>query len=340
VLQLVLLTLAFVPLSCALLLVTPDAQVSSRSGNDQLSTNAAPLIVPVLAVNMTGGRHLPSFGSPWDPLLGWGLPRMAPRLLKKDERTQLLCRLKQNFPVRDVQSLYPHRGKCAVVSNSGVMSMHQHGQSIDAADAVFRFNLAPVGRKYGRNVGSKESYRIVNNGVPMKLTASRHLNLSESMVEQVMVLPVDAPHTSSMAECRRHTQVLQGQFPQKRIEMVEREIFVSSKTALMSIYDTDWFKDHADDGVKFDPTSGLFGMLSALSVCDRVTAYGMAATPRGEQGSYHYYNDEWPEASANENPWHKTFPAEKDLWRRLAMDANELDRTDMFEVPGFSQLDC
>merc|ERR1719446_1319183 len=51
--------------------------------------------------------------------------------------------------------------KCALVSNSGAQLQHLWGKRIDSADAVFRFNDAPV-EGYEDHVGSRETVRVGN----------------------------------------------------------------------------------------------------------------------------------------------------------------------------------
>uniref|UniRef100_A0A453ATG1 Uncharacterized protein n=1 Tax=Aegilops tauschii subsp. strangulata TaxID=200361 RepID=A0A453ATG1_AEGTS len=53
---------------------------------------------------------------------------------------------------------------CAVVGNSGDLLKTEFGQEIDAHDAVFRDNEAPVNKKYAKYVGLKRDFRLVVRG--------------------------------------------------------------------------------------------------------------------------------------------------------------------------------
>ncbi|XP_034568638.1 sialyltransferase-like protein 5 isoform X1 [Setaria viridis] len=53
---------------------------------------------------------------------------------------------------------------CAVVGNSGDLLKTEFGQEIDAHDAVFRDNEAPVNKKYAKHVGLKRDFRLVVRG--------------------------------------------------------------------------------------------------------------------------------------------------------------------------------
>mmetsp|Transcript_24778 Transcript_24778/g.57205 ORF Transcript_24778/g.57205 Transcript_24778/m.57205 type:complete len:115 (+) Transcript_24778:30-374(+) len=96
------------------------------------------------------------------------------------------------------------------------------------------------------------------------------------------------------------------------------------------------------------PTTGMLGMLVCLSFCKEVIAYGMAETPRAWLSAHHWYqnpshwyvNPNVPKEPFDARNFHNSFSAEKDLWRRLAVDLQELDRTEVVTLPGFSQLHC
>jgi len=71
----------------------------------------------------------------------------------------------------------------------------------------------------------------------------------------------------------------------------------------------------------------------------------MTESPFEQSSPYHCFpkgNNEKPEEhDAAQNTWHKTFRAEKDLWRRIARNsASEIDATDLAIIPGFSQVQC
>ncbi|KAJ3675621.1 hypothetical protein LUZ60_004663 [Juncus effusus] len=53
---------------------------------------------------------------------------------------------------------------CAVVGNSGDLLKTEFGEEIDAHDAVFRDNEAPVNQKYAKHVGLKRDFRLVVRG--------------------------------------------------------------------------------------------------------------------------------------------------------------------------------
>jgi len=298
--------------------------------------------------------------TPWDPLEGWG----ARHALRKDEavnavkhaaqsaqngtdvqakvdptaaraeRDELLCMLKKDFPEHEVQGHIPHSHTCAVVSNSGTLDLHSHGPSIDKVDTVFRFNLAPAGGQYKGKVGEKESIRFINDRAAQESLVTKPTDVAFHMLEQAVIVPFAEP---SM-EVLQDIQTFSSMHENVQLLLMEQRTLEEGEALLKKVYDTQWFHD----GVSFKPTSGFVGMLFALSVCDTVHAYGMAATPQSADAPYHYYRsgEEHEGKDANDNGWHKSFPAEKDLWRRLALSKASLDNSDWVEIPGFSTFSC
>eukprot|EP00971_Amphidinium_carterae_P296389 5887715-Amphidinium_carterae.1 len=302
--------------------------------------------------------------TPWDPLLVWTAQTKdgAVNVVKKfdqssaeaqqypsvanksidvqdmkvvhEDRDELMCIMRKDFPVHEIQAQLPHAHTCAVVSNSGVLDLHSHGQSIDGTDAVFRFNLAPVGGKYANRVGHKETARFINDRAAQETLTDLPSDVEFDMVQHVVIVPFAEPTPEVLGDI----QTFQERHANAFLLLMEQTMLKLGEQLLKKIYDTRWFHD----GVSFKPTSGFVGMMFALSLCDRVHAYGMAATPSSAHAAYHYYrsDEEHTGKAANENGWHKSFPAEKDLWRRLAADKEMLDQSDWVEIPGFATLSC
>jgi len=215
-------------------------------------------------------------------------------------------------------------GRCAVVSNSGVLKRHKHGKKIDEADTVIRFNDAPI-EGYDDMVGRKDNVRFVNMHFPAMILEGKFLD--RRGVVYISALP---PHKGKLSE-------LLGKRPNMRLYMVEDEMSDIVYSTLHAVFAEDVFTK-GSDGFREWPTSGAMGMLIALQLCDEVRAYGMATTERPDHAKYpyHYYADG---GSALDNVVHKSFDAEKLLWRRLAKNPPfEIDETDVAVIPGLSQL--
>lgn len=75
---------------------------------------------------------------------------------------------------------------CAVVGNSGITLVHAAGKEIDAHDAVFRMNLAPV-RGFEEHVGSRTTFQIVNSpNIREMLTGNLGWRTSDNETRLVM----------------------------------------------------------------------------------------------------------------------------------------------------------
>mmetsp|Transcript_382 Transcript_382/g.1313 ORF Transcript_382/g.1313 Transcript_382/m.1313 type:complete len:332 (+) Transcript_382:56-1051(+) len=329
-------------LALALILTVSACKGLQLTAPDRLwasaeESNAEPLFWPGAGMNASAVQVMME-SSAWDPLAGWGsTAKFVTRRIIRGNRTSadgLLCQLKSRFPVAAIKAKMPHYGKCAVVSSSGVLLRHKYGKRIDSADAVWRFNLAPAGQHLGRLVGQKETVRIVNNKVVSNLLRKRR-RLANKGWQQVIIVPMGGKQSQHRA--------LQKLSSKMRVTQVAPSTYLAARRALMSVYDAQWLHQNAGRyaGVSLDPTSGLLGMLAALSSCDEVVAYGMAASMAAKNVPYHYYG-RYAKGSlkANNNSWHKTFPAEKDLWRRLATNPKLVDRTDIVEIPGFAHVSC
>lgn len=211
--------------------------------------------------------------------------------------------------------------KCAVVSSGGVLAQHEYGRAIDSADLVFRFNDAPL-HGYEAIVGSKDDVRIVNDQFPDLVEADG--SLLSSNVTYVMV-----PTNINAEKSRTDFEALHERHPQIEMYIVSSTVATSFTRALHSLYADPWFYN----GIYLAPTSGAYGMLLALEICDEVNAYGMAATERTQHSPYHYYDQDSTDAN-----YHASFDVEKDLWGQLASNQESMEETNVVVIPGFASL--
>jgi len=221
-------------------------------------------------------------------------------------------------------------GKCAVVSSSGVLGAYEHGPAIDSADTVIRFNDAPVAG-YEKLVGHKEGVRIVNMHFP-RLVLDENKPVRPD-ITYINMLTGDLPAFMDLVQRR----------PGIDMYMADSDLWKSVAKALREVFDESWFSIGMD-GFRDYPSTGAMGMLAALSMCDEVRAYGMAATNRDNWlYPYHYYGNRRGLKSgfADNNTVHKSFEAEKHLWRLLARNPTAvIDKTDVAVIPGFSHAVC
>mmetsp|Transcript_130671 Transcript_130671/g.279401 ORF Transcript_130671/g.279401 Transcript_130671/m.279401 type:complete len:324 (+) Transcript_130671:100-1071(+) len=261
---------------------------------------------------------------------------------RKEMRSRLLCLLKRNLDLSGLrlrstsepegQLLPKVHGTCAVVSSSGVLKEHSHGKDIDTADRVIRFNFAPI-FGHTEQVGKKDDLRFVNEKV---LDMWNHM-------ERLDMLRNDKTYSASCTLCDMgyHGGVspnmyvnsvleLNSYHPEVKMYASDLKVEFVMKELLEQLYGL----GPSPAGV----TTGAVGMAVALSTCDEVRAYGMAQTQRSDGTAYHYWEPGSPQSTALH---HRSFNAEKDLWRRLAANGPaEVELTDVAIIPGFSQVQC
>jgi alpha-N-acetyl-neuraminate alpha-2,8-sialyltransferase (sialyltransferase 8B)/alpha-N-acetyl-neuraminate alpha-2,8-sialyltransferase (sialyltransferase 8D) len=225
------------------------------------------------------------------------------------------------------------KGTCAVVGSSGVLLMHSYGTEIDEAAKVFRFNTAPV-EGLEQYVGQKDNHRFVNEKV---------LDLWSQNVN-VSMFSHNVTYTASCTLCKLGTdyrvtpdvykrRVMATSFAHPNLQLYASDLTLESKVQdfIKRVYKL----DDSPAGV----TTGAIGMALALSLCDEVKAYGLAATPYDDVVPYHYWE---PSSTIRTTEHHHgSILAEKDLWMRLATNPPEdVGDTGVAVLPGFSSLTC
>jgi len=284
----------------------------------------------------------------WDSLLtslhefGYEADSKVAKVLEMTPQ-ELLCVIRRHVNVSELKAIVGrHYKSCAVVSNSGVMRNHRYGRAIDAADMVARFNDAPL-YTYKGEVGKKEGMRFINSKVLRKLANGKYsrkpggkfITESPMFAKRLVVIMADEDDRRRKADIVK----ARARLPPVPLQVLGHNVVQAAEDVLRELYDDVWFKK---SGKVSHPTSGMVGMLLMLSVCDSVTAYGMAATQHSQKKTYHYW--EITALTADKNTWHQSFSAEKDLWRRMAPDHDgsrrRLDESDIVTMPGLEHITC
>eukprot|EP00238_Polyblepharides_amylifera_P000825 CAMPEP_0196571504 /NCGR_PEP_ID=MMETSP1081-20130531/1666_1 /TAXON_ID=36882 /ORGANISM="Pyramimonas amylifera, Strain CCMP720" /LENGTH=537 /DNA_ID=CAMNT_0041888475 /DNA_START=37 /DNA_END=1650 /DNA_ORIENTATION=- len=201
---------------------------------------------------------------------------------------------------------------CAIVGNSGVLSLSKYGKQIDAHDIVFRLNQAPT-KGYESVVGAKTSVRLLNAlwssnyGKPYKLKSyelplERGLTFITSRGE-FLVKNFKTLH-AHMKKTRSDVKVL----------MINHRAVAKAKMLLAVFRNC-----LGSGGTQFSggrvPTSGLVSVFALKDICSHLTAYGFGRHP---QANYQYYVLHGTQRSFG-NPTH-SFGAEGALIRGLAYE--------------------
>lgn len=295
------------------------------------SANDTHFTMGQLKLNQEVGRHTPVF-----------------------DKRGVLCKLKAacmhralNYHLAtDFTSPLPSLGKCALVSSSGVLNYHSHGAAIDGADTVIRFNDAPV-RGYENAVGSKTSLRIVNEKLLdewVQVTNKGHevRNMDPCIGENCAAVKYLA--TCTICNVGTFRKLTPDSFHNREnnvLAMNKTLPLYSSNLGLEKTLDVLFKSLFNTEESPAGVTTGSVGMVLALSMCDEVKAYGLAESPQSNKDytPYHYYAPK-VEGRAETTNWHRTFDAEKLLWRSVADDILEVDRSDIATVPGFRSFEC
>mmetsp|Transcript_32052 Transcript_32052/g.75174 ORF Transcript_32052/g.75174 Transcript_32052/m.75174 type:complete len:330 (+) Transcript_32052:129-1118(+) len=235
--------------------------------------------------------------------------------------------------------LLPEQGKkktaktCAVVSNSGVMLHHKHGAEIDSADLVFRFNDGPHGGELKEYVGERNDVHFLNGPAMSRLISGmlgdNHQNKTHSASTSTLYVfqrfqDEDQFH---MFDQLRNDQ---KRHPHLHLTLGSSEVLGFSQNLMQSIFTTGgWSK----------LTTGFFGVLVTMAMCDEVRAYGFPDTPGSATAPFHYFGDQMT-GSASVNTNHKgAADREKELWRRIALN-EDVTETDVAVLPGWHTLKC
>lgn len=253
---------------------------------------------------------------------------------------ELLCNLKQTILLDGVRlrtmaayngPTVPHNGgTCAVVSSSGVLSRHTHGAAIDAADHIFRFNLAPT-LGQGRLSGRREEYRFVNEKVLAMWTNWEEVEMLQPGIKYSASCSLCGVGTNQAVTADQYVDlVMQVSRTHPGVQMFASDLKL--EFVLKEFFDRLYGVGPSPAGV----TTGAVGMAVALATCDEVRAYGMADSSTASSAPYHYWD---PTHFGLDDNHHRTFNAEKDLWRRLASNS-DVDATDVAVIPGLSRVQC
>eukprot|EP00192_Tetraselmis_astigmatica_P024706 CAMPEP_0117674886 /NCGR_PEP_ID=MMETSP0804-20121206/15299_1 /TAXON_ID=1074897 /ORGANISM="Tetraselmis astigmatica, Strain CCMP880" /LENGTH=421 /DNA_ID=CAMNT_0005483829 /DNA_START=718 /DNA_END=1983 /DNA_ORIENTATION=+ len=199
-------------------------------------------------------------------------------------------------------------GSCAVVGNGGVLQLAFYGSSIDSHDVVFRTNQAPT-LSYERHTGVRTTFRVVNKhwlikystGGPTWLPKERGMTLVMGRGEEPLIKKTFDYYTNNQDI---HTAKIGGQVGSR-----SRALLQEFRKRAKCIGGSNMVGGTT-------PTSGLYQVIMALSLCRTVTVYGFGDGGRGKYQYYRFFNTE----RAVGNTIVHSFEAEKALVKQLARE--------------------
>lgn len=215
---------------------------------------------------------------------------------------------------------------CAVVGNGGILNNSRMGQEIDSHDYVFRLSGAVI-KGYEQDVGTRTSFygftafslvqSILNLGhqgfqhVPLGKDV-RYLHFLEGTRDyewlEAMFLNRTMANTKLSWFRHRPQEAFREALDLDRYFLVHPDIlrYMKNRFLRSKTLDTAHWR-------LYRPTTGALLLLTALHLCDKVSAYGFI-TQGHERFSDHYYDASWKRLIFYIN---HDFELERMVWKRL-----------------------
>ncbi|NXJ00405.1 SIA7A sialyltransferase, partial [Psophia crepitans] len=267
--------------------------------------------------------------SEWDRLEHFAPPygfMELNRSLVKEVMSLLPPNPHQQLLLADSNSSTPTCISCAVVGNGGIMNNSGMGQEIDSHDYVFRVSGAVI-KGYEKDVGTKTSfYGFTAYSLVTSLQILGHRGFSNiprgKHVRYIHFLEGDRDYEWMKAlllnqNIRKGFLNDYGHRPRERFDQdFTMEKYLVVHPDFLRYMKNRFLKSKSLEQPYwrlYRPTTGAFLLLTALHLCDQVSAYGYI-TEGHKKYSDHYYDKDWKPLIFYTN---HDFNLEKQVWKKL-----------------------
>ncbi|XP_017518290.2 alpha-N-acetylgalactosaminide alpha-2,6-sialyltransferase 1 isoform X2 [Manis javanica] len=214
---------------------------------------------------------------------------------------------------------------CAVVGNGGILNNSRMGREIDGHDYVFRLSGAVI-KGYEQDVGTRTSFygftafSLTQSLIILGSRGFQHVPLGKD-VHYLHFLEGTRDYEWLEALLLNQTLVKNNLWSRRRPLEAFREALHLDRYMLLHPDLLRYMKNRflRSKTLKtahwriYRPTTGALMLLTALQLCDQVSAYGFI-TEGHEHFSNHYYDKSWKKTIFYIN---HDFNLEKTLWKRL-----------------------
>ncbi|XP_062825447.1 alpha-N-acetylgalactosaminide alpha-2,6-sialyltransferase 1, partial [Anolis carolinensis] len=215
---------------------------------------------------------------------------------------------------------------CAVVGNGGILNNSKMGQEIDSHDYVFRVSGAMM-KGYEEDVGTKTSfygftaYSVMASLVSLRNRGFKKIPMGEEIKYlhflegerdyewlKALLLNVEVRKGFLDQYGPRPRDVFSPNFKLDKYFVIHPDFIRYMKNRFLKSKNLDksYWKIYR-------PTTGAFLLLTALHLCDKVSAYGYI-TEGYQKYSDHYYDKQWKRLIFYTN---HDFDLERKVWKRL-----------------------
>ncbi|XP_041452959.1 alpha-2,8-sialyltransferase 8B-like [Lytechinus variegatus] len=206
---------------------------------------------------------------------------------------------------------------CAVVGNSGILSGSSCGKAIDDHDFVFRMNLAPFGRDYGKDVGYKANTTTLNFSQLMSMARcakGRFKKMSSSCSKMLtnMKLYNNSVIWYSKGSSRKGNMNVLARAMKDEFNFTAGWAY--SPVSLFGAVPRIWGKRL--------PSTGLLILSAASLFCERITMFGFypfSVDAQNRTLSYHYYDSAKMDYAKNPHKMPVEFKLYMELQKKSAV---------------------